>query len=305
MLFLSSTGILTGQQTWVPPGADWHYGFDRADPWLNYGYIEIKAIGDTVILGKTCRILDQIQVRYNTWYPTPGFDTTSLGQVYTYADSTKVYTYKNNRFYTLYDFGASVGTVWTVCWYGQIPPDTGQVKVDAIDYSVINGDTLKTLYVSRVNGSCIGWHSAIILERLGCINEYIFPDYDVSCIMDVQINGYFRCYLDHTFPLYSVNNTDTICEYIYTGTEELDKDKETLNITPNPAVNYLSVESSEPGWKISRISLFTIQGKKVLECIQNDGLKSEIDVSSIYPGLYVLNVINEQGVQIRKKVIIE
>ena len=224
LLFLTSTGISTGQQIWIPQGADWHYGFDRG-PWLNYGYIQIKPVGDTVILGKTCTILDQVQVRYTVWYPTPGLDTTSLGRIYTYADSLKVYTYKNNRFYTLYDFGASVGTIWTVCWYGGIPPDTGQVRVDAVDYTVVNGYSLKTLHVSRVEGSCVGWTSAIIAERMGCINEYMFPDYAESCISDVQVNGYFRCYQDDTFPLYSVDNSDTICEYVYTGIEYQDKDK--------------------------------------------------------------------------------
>lgn len=305
LIFITLNGITFGQQIWVPPGAEWHYGFVRANPALNFGYIKIISVGDTVILGKSCKILDQIQIRYNTWYPTPGFDTLSLGKVYTYADSTKVYTYKNNKFYTLYDFGATVGTIWTVCWYNLVfPNDTGQVKVDAIDYSVINGETLKTLYVSRVPGSCIGWTSAVILERLGCINEFMFPDYDESCVSDIQINGNFRCYKDDSFPMYSVTNSDTICEYVLTDIGAKIQNEGNINISPNPASEYLLIESSVPQWNNSIISIYTIDGQKIKEIIQQNEMKTRIDVSSYKPGLYILNIIGKDGCNMNKKIII-
>jgi len=296
--------ILFGQEVWAPQGAEWHYGFVRGNPWLNIGYIKIKAIGDTVIQGKTCKILDQTQIRY-TFFPIAGYDTSSIGQVITYSDSSKVYTYRNNRFYTLYDFGATVGTIWTVCWnVGAFPDDTGQVQVNGIDYSIINGDTLKTLYVSRVTGSCIGWYSAVIMERMGCINEYMFPDYDESCISDIQIDGYFRCYLDDTFPLYSVDNSDTICEYVLSGLNNEPNQEESIRISPNPVSTYLTIEWNKQYTFNSKISMLNLQGQKILEVFLVNHNKMKIDVSSIKPGLYIINILNDEGYQISRKVII-
>jgi hypothetical protein len=297
--------MVTGQQVWLPDGAEWHYGFDRADPALSFGYIEIKQVGDTVVLGKSCKIIDQVQYRYRTWYPTPGYDSGSVGKVITYSDDTKVYTYLNNRFYTLYDFGATVGTTWTVCWFGGIQPDTGQVIVTGVDSAEINGQMLKLLHVTRTPGSCIGWTSAVIAERMGCINEYMFPDYDFTCIVDVQINGYFRCYQDNGFPLYSIDGSDTICDYITATENQPAYDPGTVRVFPNPASSTVMVESTLPGLNFNEIDLFTLQGKKLLEFHFSSRREKEVNLDNVNPGMYLLQVITERGILTRKKVIIE
>lgn len=305
LCLLTFSAIVSGQQPWIPDGAEWHYGFDRANPALNYGYIKISQIGDTILLGKNCKILDQWEVNYH-WYPSPGISEGSKGHVYTYSDNDKVYTYKNGKFYTLYDFSAEPGDSWTVCWYGDIFEDTGRVIVNSTGLAFINGETLRTFNVSRTQGSCVGWHDATIVERIGCISyEYLFPDYDSECIPDVQINGYFRCYKDDNFPLYSVSGSDTICEYIWTGTNEKESDDNRILITPNPADMFINVNIKSGNCKNILLSLFSSDGRCVIPKKAFHTSTVVLDVSTLSPGLYIINVTFHDGTVVNKRVIIE
>lgn len=299
------SNIVSGQQPWIPNGAEWHYGFDRANPALNYGYIKISQIGDTVILGKSCKVLDQWEVNYH-WYPSPGISEGSKGHVYTYSDNDKVYTYRNGKFYTLYDFSAVAGDTWTVCWYGNIFSDTGQVIVNSTGLAFINGETLRSFNVSRTPESCVGWYNATIVERIGCIsNEYLFPDYSFECVADVQINGYFRCYKDDSFPLYSVTGSDSICEYIWTGTNEKETNENNIIITPNPADNFINVNIKRGNSKNVLLSLFSSDGRCVIPKTTFHATAILLDVSMLSPGFYILNVTFHEGKVVNKRVLIE
>lgn len=305
LCLLTISIVVSGQQQWVPNGAQWHYGFDRANPALNYGYIRISQIGDTVILGKSCKILDQWEVNYH-WYPSPGISEGSIGQVYTYSDNDKVYTYRNGKFYTLYDFSAQPGDTWTVCWYGNILSDTGRVIVNSTGLAYINGDTLRMFSVSRTPESCVGWYNATIVERIGCIsNEYLFPDYNNECVQDVQIGGYFRCYSDDNFPLYSVTGSDTICEYIWTGLNDKEADENKIIITPNPADNFLNINIKSENSKNVLLSLFSCDGKCVILKKASHDTPCVLDVSVLSPGFYILNITFQDGSVVNRHVLIE
>jgi len=50
-----------------------------------------------------------LEKKIYSWSPIQGFDTLNLEREYAYADQNKVYIYRYNTFYTLYDFSANVG----------------------------------------------------------------------------------------------------------------------------------------------------------------------------------------------------
>jgi hypothetical protein len=217
-----------------------------------------------------------------------------------------VYTYKNGKFYTLYDFSAVPGDTWTVCWYGFLPPDTGQVIVNSTGFAYINGQTLRSFNVSRTSESCVGWYDATIVERIGCIsNEYLFPDYRVECGADVQINGYFRCYSDAEFPLYSVTASDSICEYIWTGIDTTKHGEDNIFITPNPADDLINVRLNPASRETAGFSVFSVDGSCVITKPVIDGTKFSIDVSVLTPGFYILTVYFRDGKVINNRVLIK
>jgi hypothetical protein len=80
-----------------------------------------------------------------------------------------------------------------------------------------------------------------------------------------------------------------------------DEDFELLNhltVYPNPASDYLNIESS---LDLKSVELYDISGKKVLSSLETE----QINVKTISAGLYFLNVFATDGKKAIKKIIIE
>lgn len=133
-------------QTWAPVGAAWYYGFSV---FTTNGYYKISYIGDTVINTIPCKILEKKIYQYDA---LAGFDTITLNHEYTYADINKVYIYRFNNFYTLYDFSAIIGDTIIIAGtnkYSSSGCDSvGAIKIDSIGTMSINSETLRYISVS-------------------------------------------------------------------------------------------------------------------------------------------------------------
>lgn len=284
-------------QTWAPAGATWHYSFNQM---YSYGYLEVGYTNDTIILGKDCKTFQKTQFGYSF----PGvYDTVNLGKEFTYLDSNSniVYRYFDSKFDTLYNFNAQTGDVWKV--HGMhISPDSGIVVVDSIGYRVINSDTLKSIFVSTINGSCIGWSSAEIVERIGCINDYMFPNY-VSCIADFVEGGPLRCYSDDNFPIF-VTDESSYCDFI-TSIDSYVNVEDFIEVYPNPTSSSIIIKSKNMSMTDMKIVLLSSLGQKIFEYDLNLTKDFQIDLSNLKSGLYFLQVTNDKGVYIIKKIIKE
>ncbi|MBL7889920.1 MAG: hypothetical protein JNL24_10220 [Bacteroidia bacterium] len=157
-------------QTWCPAGATWHYGYATWDPWSggDIGYLKYEYVGDTIINTINAK-------RINKYVKTNYMES-----FYTYADSNKVYIYHNNTFFTLYDFSAQPGDTLTVpgkmdSWYSSWCTDSlGKIIVDSIGTTIINGESLRYLYVSPTATSQWGYNAKII-EKIGPVSNNISP----------------------------------------------------------------------------------------------------------------------------------
>ncbi len=282
-------------QTWAPTGVTWHYSFSQL---MSYGYLEIDCIYDTIILGKECKTFQKTQFGYTF----PGvYDTVNLGKEYTYLDSNSniVYRYFDNKFDTLYNFNAQIGDVWKV--HGlHVSTDSGTVLVDSIGYRVINSDTLKSIFVSTIDGSCIGWYSAEIVERIGCINDYMFPNY-VSCIADLGEGGPLRCYSDEYFPIF-ITGESSYCDFI-TSIDSFVSTEDYIEIYPNPTSSNIIIRRKNMSLTDVKIVLFSSSNQKVFEYELNLTKDFQIDMGDLKSGLYFLQVTNDKGVFILEKVI--
>jgi hypothetical protein len=304
--FLFFCIILSGAaegQTWCPTGAMWHYGYSA---FFEAGYYKINYVGDTTINTIQCKILENKHVRFN---PSAGtFDTLILNHEYTYADSNKVYIYRFNNFYTLYDFSAHVGdTIITpgTNQYSSGCDSIGAVKVDSIGTMNINGENLRYVVVSPTPTSHWGWNCRIV-EKIGPLkqppsssNDYLFPNKLDNCGLvgdEFPEGGKLRCYVDDNFQQYSTGIAQT-CEFIPTNINENGRLINHIAMYPNPTHSNLAVEFAVSETKTISIEIKNVLGETVYsETVKNAVGKQvkSIDVSGFSNGVYFLQVQNGQ-----------
>jgi hypothetical protein len=79
--------------------------------------------------------------------------------------------------------------------------------------------------------------------------------------------------------------------------EELTKSYE-LSVYPNPASSYIQIKSEE----IKRVSLFSMEGKIVLEQSPQSSTQTIIDLPYLPSGMYLLKVTHEDNIIQFKKI---
>jgi len=298
LLFLIFTGFIFSAkgQNWAAPGAVWHYSFTN----FGYdGYVKIIHTGDTVISGKTCDILQKTRFGYN--YFNSVFDTVYLGEDFTYIQNDTVFYFRNNQFFILYDFNATVGDSWIVSGWNIPTPctnNTDTVSVDSISNIIINSDTLKVLYVSPLYPAdwTFGWwqnpFNRRVVEKIGCL-AYMFPE--PYCVTDLSEGGYFRCYSDSSGWSYQTGISPS-CDFIL-GINEMENNF-SFSISPNPSSGIFTISCSE---KIEGIEIVNLLGEKVSSGSENQ----EIDLTKESKGIYFVRVWDGEGNYSVQKIIIE
>lgn len=71
-----------------------------------------------------------------------------------------------------------------------------------------------------------------------------------------------------------------------------------INVYPNPAIDYVVIESSAD--TKSDISLFNNSGQKMNNHVMNDGNKIKIDLTAVPPGIYCIQITQGNAREIRK-----
>jgi hypothetical protein len=79
--------------------------------------------------------------------------------------------------------------------------------------------------------------------------------------------------------------TNTVCETVNVGIHQPEQDN-TIKIYPNPAKNWLRIESEED---IRSIRLYSLLGEEELK-LEIGNLECRVDVSRLQSGIYYVNV---------------
>jgi hypothetical protein len=161
---------------------------------------------------------------------------------------------------------------------------------------------LKSLFVSTISGSCIGWNSTEIIEKIGCINEYMFPNY-VSCIADLGEGGALRCYSDDNFPIF-VTGESSYCDFI-TSIDSYANIQDFIEVYPNPTSSSIIIKSKLMSTTDMKIVLLSSLSQKIYEYDLNLEKEFLIDMSNLKSGHYFLQVTNDKGAYMIKKIIKE
>lgn len=140
------------------------------------------------------------------------------------------------------------------------------------------------------------WYQNCRYEDLGCY-EYMPPMYlmyDSTNWVSFDQDQYYQFYYKKQigfFPIIIVPKTDSDLP-----AEEL---AEHCNLVPNPATTYSKAISR---YKIERIEIFDMQGKKVEEIAVND-YEYYINLQSYIKGNYIVNLITQKGNTTKKLIV--
>lgn len=274
----------TKAQEWAPLGATWHYS---ASTWYQgyESYIEITSVGDTVIDGITCKILSH----------------TGGGEEYTYLDSSNVvHYYRFGQFYTLYDFNATVGKSWTIAGDNVFGCDSiGEIQVDSIGTTSINGYSLKYIVLSQKDSSTLdfGYYGVEAIERIGGLYS-LFPIVNDNCIISEMSYG-LRCYYDSTIGLYE---TGIASSCTYTSVKDISLNENDVKIYPNPASSEINIEIENLSGSNYILETYSTIGQKLSSRIMNDNLVS-ISTENLSNGSYLVLIRKEDGTVVFDKLV--
>ena len=267
-------------QDFAPVGAEWHYTERYAFFWNKETYVYIRSIGDTVIKGKNCRILENNGGLACTFHNEKDY-------VYSEDSITYFYVPEIDSFQILYDLRAQKDSSWIVVYYVNIGPwmDTLSVTVDSVTSVTINGKVLKKFHVhyEPLSGWWVRVGSGVIIEGIGD-RQYLFPFYSSWAICDGNYSAGLRCYQDTVIGLYSTGIADS-CTYSYDNTGIEDNGSEpVINTYPNPTTDILFIQTDIQS--SIELRLANTSGGIVIE----DKIYGEhqLDLSGLPAGVYFL-----------------
>lgn len=281
-LFISAS-LPSTAQSWAAPGATWYYDFQY---FALSGYERIQKIGDTMI---NSRQYDKLQI-YRRWFDQSNQQTGSyyVPQLeFTRADSGVVYYYRDSVEYILYDFNAQAGDSWVLrSEYTTGICDTASVVVDSVSTMIINGDTLRKIYTSPVNGNGLTFLLPVV-EKIGGLAN-LFPY--TYCMVDIPQGYNLRCYSDSTGWVYHNPNWNYTCDDMMSVDEPVKP--ASFSVFADIQSQKLTLSGSQI--KIGAlIQVYDCTGKSVLEEIVKTNGNTEVNFAPASGAVYFICVTND------------
>jgi hypothetical protein len=255
--------------------------------------VKIESIGDTLIDGITCKILQKTMV-FNDGFSSE-IETVDLGKEFTYEDEKVIYYHRLGQFYVLYDFNAEAGDYWMIAGNGsfnELCDSTAYAIVDSTISLSINTIDLDGFYVSYPDTA--NWYMfGPVFEKLGNLS-YMFPE-PIGCVFDAYEGGTLRCYSDSEFGLYQKDTTP--CDYIYMLNSIPDKESQfNVQIHPNPANNDLFITANVP----VKFIIYDVSGRKIKAYDENYA-----DIQYLKDGIYFIRVFDKKEMLLSIKKLIK
>lgn len=267
----------------------WYYEY------LNFGingYIIMESVGDTTIKNKDCKILSKTKIVYNEFFSE--FDTISLGKEYIHVAEDTTFRYKYSNFYSLYIFNGSPGDSYITAGNNEVYgcDTTVMINIDSVGVIIINSDTLRWVIVSTDESSSFDL-SGMIVEKIGPIDFYMFPEYTWVCVVDANEGGNFRCFYEDGTLYYTKPNQND-CDYIWDGIDKHENESEIL-VYPNPVISKVFVELGiQTNCKDIEFKVFNILGNKMNipseKELFSDKIRLKLDFKYLIRGIYYIEI---------------
>lgn len=220
-----------------------------------------------------------------------------------YSENNKVFWYNNitQKFHLLYDFSANKGDSWYVFPQKQ-PVDSFLVTVDSVKSIIINGNSLKVLYISNIGNPWI--FDGGIIEKIGLSISsttslgYMFPIYGL-CENDI---GPLRCYSDTIIGFFQAS-INIPCDTTYvTSTEDKKNINNNFLIYPNPFKDNIFIRNclQDNSCTFYQYKITNILGIIIKQGLCNNN-ETPINVSLLPEGIYFIELnINNKKFSIQK-----
>ncbi|MFH2143677.1 MAG: T9SS type A sorting domain-containing protein [Bacteroidota bacterium] len=278
LLLLIVSPIICLSQYWGEHNAVWYYNQMDYGPPFDHDYYRFYAIGDTVVLGDTVKIIKQEYI-------------STIDSGYTHhimkSENNRVFLFDSvtNSFQLIYDFNASQGDTISVFCPTANQDTTIKIIVDSLTYLNLNGYNLIIQYVSQPVFQEF-YITGMIIENIGWTG-YMFP---IHSWVDPPNGGSLRCYEDSLIGLLKCCSYD--CDYI-NSVDYLTQDFD-IKVFPNPTSGLINIETEN----IISIEIIDIDG-----IIVYDGKETEIDIANLNNGVYLLKIATNEGVKMGKVVL--
>lgn len=287
LLFITFRSMSQGYVPFPTGTATWntlYYSNGNPDPNDNYAQnFTFTMNGDTVIGGTSFNKIycDNMYIgglredaSRNIYFAPYNTNITALNYLNTF--------FPGNAEYIIYSFDS--------LYVGQtlnINSGANSIQVVGIDTVTINGQPRKRYEISNQN---MIFGNEYWIEGIGSTKHLLS-----SYAQEFEWKYYTLCYTDNngTVPLNSPDGNDS-CHYtLSTGISELADAG--FNVYPNPAKDKLTIETKQN----ARLELYTIQGA-LLRSQELNGLSTEINISELNKGVYVLKLISAKGITTSK-----
>ena len=285
------TSFYSSAQSWVKEDAVWHYDYYVTGS----GFYTIELSNDTLILGKNC---NKYVTKKHQFFSQPGGvylqgPVIDLPSRYTHTSGDTVFYYENNQFYTLFNFGASIGDQWTINDVAQFPEiecnALSIVEVIDTDNIDINGTNRRAILLKTLDGSSVGINGWVV-ENVGPLgSQYLFPtpnscsDSQTVCFEQYS----FKCFQDSRINLYNPSGVD--CEYLLTHLGIAEDNNQDFQVFPNPTTDVVNILFNKVGTHL--MTLTDHSGKVILEKSLSN-VKEEIDMTQLPSGIYTIRIEN-------------
>ena len=300
LLILLALALQSGvsAQVWVDSGAVWHYDFQFVG---GMGFMKYEYAGDTTIQNRECQEITGTMFVFGTMNDSLFLtQEVQLPANYTYVSGDTVFYLRNDKFFVLYNFGASVGDQWTISETNDGFPecgDTSRIVVTGKGTMDVNGSDYRYITVEPTPNSSVGFEGTYV-ERFGNIDQeslpfhYLFPEgYQCDSLQGIVEWSFirFKCFEDDSFPQYNPSGED--CEYYLSllGTEEHQRHR--ITCRPNPATEMIHIDHD---FKTNvQAQVFSSSGGLIKTQAWKHGESVAMDVSDLPPGLYLVRLRTE------------
>ncbi len=281
-------GVENPYGEFAPIGAEWYYTEKFAFSG-DIKYIKIESVGDSLINGKLCKVLNKSTDIECQFRPLTEF---------VYTEDNKVYFYDSifSEFQVLYDYSLNEGDSWYIKLTQDLEIDSLKITIDSIAYTNINDCNLKTLYVNyNYVQNPLGYDlTSVIIEKVGDIH-YLFNNFTwplIAC--DANYSDGLRCYEDSVVGFYETGIADS-CTYVYNWVDiqEHSKISGSIKVIPNPVSMGSQIIVNVENEVISQLKIFDISGRIVYKTGLKAG-KNQIRIGNknFKEGIYQIVLFN-------------
>lgn len=274
---------------WLSDGTTWYHTVTNVDfsmTTLLTGYVKTVVVGDTIIDGKTVKILSQEVVTgedrfvYNS-------------EIYLYNEGNKVYAQtlklEDNEFGLLYDFDAMQGdTIWikeSFDQHGELLPvvidSTYTIEIEGVEFRAIDQNLSYDYFYWHFTGQTI--------EYIGFI-YHLLPKSMWTVDYNYDILG-LRCFSSGDFS-WQVNPEipcDTLYSKVVVNVDELHSPSD-FKLFPNPSSSSISLSFPSLPENLLKLEILDMNGRVIQYELLEPELLIRLNIEHLKPATYILRV---------------